>query len=138
MSVVADNPSGGDLCETLMDTMFLGDQLNDDLLDWQSDFSKGRITYPHLKVMEHYHLTKDEFQDLTVDELRELMKQDRLEVTLLDEVKAIYGSGREHLREAGYPDCRWDAVMTERLERTESLRRRQTTRRFFEAVAMRM
>ena len=52
MAHLAGEQEKGDLCEEMIDTMFVGDQINDDTLDWREDFELGRLTYPILQAMQ--------------------------------------------------------------------------------------
>ena len=118
--------------------MFLGDQLADDVLDWRPDFEKGRITYPHTKVMEREALSVEAFRALSVEDLRALMEKEGLELSLFDEATAVYESGQSRLRESGHPGSRLDRMMLERVRRVEGIRRRQKAGSILRSVSMRL
>lgn len=138
MAEVAGDPQGGALCEAMIDTLFYGDQLRDDVLDWQPDLAMGRITHLHVRLMEIAGLSAVELQARPIPDLQALIDANQLDIHLMEQTRAIYQAGRERLRKAGYENSRWDAILAERITRSEGSRRRLAAGSLLSGLASRL
>ena len=138
MAHLADDLEKGDLCEELIDTMFVGDQINDDTMDWREDFELGRLTYPILQAMQAEEMPLEDFESLSVERIDSILKEKHILAGLLKRARSVFNEGKDRLLAAGYEETRFVAVFEGRIAFTERIQRRQGTSELFGALAKKL